>query len=290
MTAFLILLLFSSTGWTLFKPCWQLGINAHLGMCRAGRGVVDFRILRDMSLHLPMATLKLLTWNVRGIRDPVKRSAVFSLLKKQRADVVVLVETHTEGPMHRALTHPWIGWVFHSVHTSHSRRVSISIARTTHFELQGSEIDPMGRYVLLKAKLLGDLILILAFYVRPPFNSTVLVAGFDFMALYPNIPAIWLGDFNNVLDPALDRMSRSAPLPVSPHPTRFARLLTDFNLADTWRARNPTSRAYSCFSTSHHSMSSIDLILVSKTLLPRLTDIGFSPRSLPLLDHTPSST
>lgn len=49
-----------------------------------------------------MATLKFLMWNVCGVRDPVKRSAVFALPKKQRVDVVVLVETHAEDHVQRA--------------------------------------------------------------------------------------------------------------------------------------------------------------------------------------------
>ena len=44
-----------------------------------------------------MSAIKFLTWNVRGLREKIKRSAALAFLKKQRADVVVLVETHIEG-------------------------------------------------------------------------------------------------------------------------------------------------------------------------------------------------
>lgn len=198
-----------------------------------------------------MASLKLVIWNVRGVRDPIKRSAVFAQLKKQRADVVVLVETHAEGSVQKTLKRPWMGWAYHSVHTTHSRGVSILVTKTTHFELQGSETDPEGRYVFLKVKIHGDPILLLAYYVPPPFQFSTLTKGFDFMAMYPNTPAIWLGDFNTVLDPTLDRLAGSLSTTAPRHPTRFARLLDDFNLVDTWRYKHPTLRAYSCFSTSY---------------------------------------
>lgn len=49
-----------------------------------------------------MASIKFLTWNVWGLREKIKRSAALAFLKKQRADVVVLVETHrgetSDGP------------------------------------------------------------------------------------------------------------------------------------------------------------------------------------------------
>lgn len=232
-----------------------------------------------------MATLKFLTWNVCGMRDLVKRSAIFSILKKQRADIAVLVETHAEGPVLRTFKRPWIGWAYHSVYTAHSRRLSIIISKTTHFELQDSEIVLEGRFVFLKVKLHGEILLLLAFYVPPPFSSAILTAGFGFMALQPSIPVVWLGDFNNVHDPNMDRLCRSTTAPPPAHPTWFARMLSDFNLIDTWRSKNPTMRSNSCFSPSHHSMSRIDLVLLSQFLLPRLVGVGFSSRSLS--DHCP---
>lgn len=44
-----------------------------------------------------MANLKFLIWNIRGIRDKLKRTAVFTCLKTYRADITVLVETHVTG-------------------------------------------------------------------------------------------------------------------------------------------------------------------------------------------------
>lgn len=67
--------------------------------------------------------------------------------------------------------------------------------------------------------------------------------------------------------------------------TRFGKLLADLNLVDTWRHRHPKDRVFSCFSTSYNSMSRIDLILISHTLLPTLGEVRFNPRVLS--DHTP---
>lgn len=67
--------------------------------------------------------------------------------------------------------------------------------------------------------------------------------------------------------------------------TRLSRTLTEFALIDVWRHRYPAARAYTCHSTSHATMSRIDYILVSKTLLPKVTGVGFAPRALS--DHSP---
>lgn len=83
-----------------------------------------------------MATIKFLTWNVRGIWDQLKRTAVFGCLKSYRADIIVLVETHVTGQLQRAIKRPWIGWAYHATHTPYSCGVSIFIAKTTQFGIE----------------------------------------------------------------------------------------------------------------------------------------------------------
>lgn len=121
-----------------------------------------------------MAFIKLLTWNVRGLHNKIKRSAVLFILKKQHADVMVLVETHVKGRLEMTLRLPWVGWAFHSTHTSLVWGVSVTIAKSLHFELCDISSDPQWRYVFLYAKLHGEPLLLLAFYVPPHFCVTVI--------------------------------------------------------------------------------------------------------------------
>lgn len=104
------------------------------------------------------------------------------------------------------------------------------------------------------------------------------------MAQHPNVPGIWLGDFNMVLNPHKDRLQLNQSTH-HPNTTRFGHTLTEFSLTDTWRCKHPDTLAYSCFSTSHSTMSRIDLILMSDILIPLLTDSGYHTRSLS--DHAP---
>lgn len=54
-----------------------------------------------------MASLKLVTWNVRGLHAKPKGVAVLSHLKS--LDVSILLETHITGQMQLALKKPWVG-------------------------------------------------------------------------------------------------------------------------------------------------------------------------------------
>lgn len=105
------------------------------------------------------------------------------------------------------------------------------------------------------------------------------------MTRYPNIPAVWMGDFNTTLCPALDRLQTTQSLGSGTEKTTFSKMVSAFHLVDTWRHKFPQARAYSCFSSTHNSMSHIDFILLSCTLTPRVLDTAFCPRLLS--DHSP---
>lgn len=206
---------------------------------------------------------------MRGLRDKIKRTATLAFLKKQRADIIVLVETHVEGRLQLALHRPWIGWTFHSTHTSHARGVSILVAKSLQFEICDIITDLQGKYIFMHVKIYGEPFLLLAFYVPSPFSATIIVEGLIYMSRYPNVQTIWLGDFNETLNPNLDRLRPSDSQMSAPQDTRFFRILTNFHLIDTWKYLNPQVKKYSCFSSTHNSMSRIDLILLSQSLLPQ---------------------
>lgn len=232
-----------------------------------------------------MSSLKCLVWNVRGLRDKSKRNAVMTYLKAQHAQVMVLVETHLTGQLMLSLKKPWLGWVYQAPYSAYSRGVAILVAKTTQFVMLTLRSDPQGKFLFIHCRLNGLEVLILAIYIPPPFQFHVINEGLDFMAQFPTIPALWMGDFNAVLDNHLDRTSLTSPIDNTPSPTRFGKLLGEMGLIDAWRSRHPLTKEFTCFSATHNTMSRIDLILISNTLAPNLKKAGMSPRILS--DHTP---
>lgn len=69
-----------------------------------------------------------------------------------------------------ALKRPWIGWAFHAKYTTHSRGVSLLLAKSVHFEKIVP--DPQGRYVFLYALISGSL-LIIAYYIPPRYSAVL---------------------------------------------------------------------------------------------------------------------
>lgn len=232
-----------------------------------------------------MANVKFVTWNVRGLRNKVKRTAALAFIKSQKADIIAITETHITGQLQVALKKPWIGWLYHSTHTNQSRGVSILIAKRVPFELITLESDRLGRYIFLHATIGGNSLLILACYTPPLFSIEVVLKGLAFMAQNPSVPAVWMGDFNQTMSPILDRPGLGDTSRVIPHQTRLCRLFTEFALTDVWRWQNPTKKAYTCHSVGSDTMSRIDFILVSNSLFPKITESG-GIRPLTLLDNS----
>lgn len=50
-----------------------------------------------------MSHLKIVSWNVRGINSPAKRSKILNHLKKLKADICLLQETHLLESEHKKL-------------------------------------------------------------------------------------------------------------------------------------------------------------------------------------------
>ena len=86
--------------------------------------------------------------------------------------------------------------------------------------------------------------------------------------------SIFLGDFNTVLDPALDRKDTDRPY----HKPKTSRIINDHALnnalVDPWRTANPLKREYSW--ANSRSASRIDYALIPAHLYHQVTETNYS--------------
>lgn len=75
-------------------------------------------------------SINILSWNVNGLGDKVKRSIVLQYIKKQGPDVVLLQETHLMGFSCRAMNRSGYKLVVHAGFTAGSRGVGIMVKNT----------------------------------------------------------------------------------------------------------------------------------------------------------------
>ena len=100
-----------------------------------------------------MKSVKILSLNVRGLRNHVKRRALFLYLKNQKADFYCLQETFSLKEDET----PWAsergGKILFSHGTEHSEGTCIMRRPNSLFSLKYLFIDPNGRFVIAKIKL-----------------------------------------------------------------------------------------------------------------------------------------
>ena len=149
--------------------------------------------------------VRFVSWNVKGLNGPVKRSRVFSHLKSINADILFLQETHLRLKDHTRLRKAWIGQVYHSRHDGSSKGVAILINKKVQFTPTEVTTDPYGRFVIICGSLFQTKVLLVNVYA-PNWDDTDFVN--KLLSSLPNLHTHKLilgGDLNCAVNPALDR-------------------------------------------------------------------------------------
>uniref|UniRef100_A0A3Q0QX31 exodeoxyribonuclease III n=1 Tax=Amphilophus citrinellus TaxID=61819 RepID=A0A3Q0QX31_AMPCI len=230
--------------------------------------------------------LKIVSLNVKGINNAIKRQKILTFLKKENTKIALLSETHLTDSEHLKLRRTWVGQEFHSSYNSKSRGVAILIHRSLPFTLEKTMSDKDGRYVLISGYLYGEHILIGCIYGPNIYEATFLPKLLSDVASV-HTPYIMLGGhFNCIPDPCVDQ-SPPRPTATSRKSLRLREFCQDLELFDTWRVTNPRERDYTFFSQPHQTFSRIDFFLSSRTILDRVR--GCSINTCTISDHSPVS-
>lgn len=149
--------------------------------------------------------MKIVWFNVNGLINPVKRAKILSKLKKARADVVFLQETHLNDSEHKKLLKMDFKEIyFASYKTGRKRGVAILISKRINFEHISDTKDKDARFVIATGKIEGNIISFLNVYVPPGSEWNVYSRIFDLMVTKTQGTVICGGDFNMRLNSKLD--------------------------------------------------------------------------------------
>lgn len=200
------------------------------------------------------------SWNVRGLGTSVKKMAVFSMLEKYRVELVCLQETHLTKHTAQQFQTKKYQYQYHSVYSSYSRGVSVTVKTGVNFSCRQSSKDELGRYIFLHCAIDNSMYIVANIYIPPPFRLDVMLRLNEFLLDKEGVPIIIVGDFNEILDRELDRF----PIQTFSEPmgkSRLRQFLDEMGLLDLWRAWNPGVLQYSCYSATHSTLSRIDMTL-----------------------------
>lgn len=205
--------------------------------------------------------LRFLSWNVKGINNPIKRSRVFTHLKLLNSDVIYLQETHLRLNEHNKLKKQWIGQIFSSKHDVKARGTAILIRKGIPFIPLTTIADNRGRYIIVKGKLYGRQV-ILANVYGPNYDDPNFFSSL--IGILPDITDNQLilgGDFNLVLHPHLDRSNLGPNSKLSKAGTVIHNFMKSYGLVEPWRNCNPITKQFSFFSPVHRTYSRPHFVL-----------------------------
>ena len=111
-----------------------------------------------------MTRIKVLSLNVRGLCNHIKQRAIFSYLKRQKADFFCLQESYSKEGDERIWQAQWGGTIFFSHGTEHARGVCILQKPNSYFGFKCLSADPGGRFVVSKIKTRDEKLILTSIY------------------------------------------------------------------------------------------------------------------------------
>uniref|UniRef100_A0A1A8QG53 exodeoxyribonuclease III n=1 Tax=Nothobranchius rachovii TaxID=451742 RepID=A0A1A8QG53_9TELE len=232
-------------------------------------------------------TLNFGSLNSRGIKDNLKRKAVFLHCKGRNYQCVLLQETHSCASDATYWTAQWGDKILFSHGSNHSAGVAICFNKCPG-NVISFRSDNNGHWLTAVLKIDNAYIILTNVYGynnatqnRKLFLEISNVVS-DYKTLYHTDLILFGGDFNLAPDDYLDRDPSKFNVPhVNPI---LNDLCNSFSLTDIWRNKNPNTKQFSWIKPNGMIRSRIDLWLVSPPLANIATDVFISNASL--TDHS----
>ncbi len=227
----------------------------------------------------------IISLNARGLRNGLKRKALFLFIKQLKVDFAFLQESHSNIKDTSLWKAQWGSDIWFSHGTEHSAGVS---DLKGHFggEMLQSLCDKQGHNVCLVCRI-RDIVFILVNiygYNRRSENDELLGSLDAKLTIltqkYLNAHLIIGGDFNIVLNESLDRWPPGKPSLAN---SSLKTLMNKYDLYDVWREKFPRDRVYTWSNKDGSRQSRLDYWLVSNSLDKDSITVDLLPT--PLTDH-----
>lgn len=233
------------------------------------------------------ALVKFISFNVNGLSNPVKRSRILAKVKKDRAQVVYLQETHMTDEEHQTLKKMGFSNMFCSSYKSGRRRgVAILISNKLNFVKTFELKDKEGRFILVRGTIDSNPITLMNIYAPPGSDIKFFQIIINLMVTETQGLLICGGDLNIRMQPELDGSNRSIPGSGSNKLHKKVRaLFEEVGLVDVWRDMFPRRRDYSYYSPPHSLYTRIDYFITFAKDKDRIEtcDMG----TIDISDHAP---
>lgn len=219
-----------------------------------------------------------ITFNVNGLRSPIKRSKVIAKMKREKQDVIFWQETHLSDTEHEKLK-KWFKYsYFSSFKKGCARGVSILISNNVNFQFTSQVADEEGRYILVKGFIDHKEVTLLNVYRPPGTGKQFIKKVFDLLCTEMSGVVICGGDWNMHLNPLLDISTKTKK--IQPEVQIAKRLMKEVGMIDIWRDLHPGEKMFTFFSHSHLMFSRLDYFFMPNSDRHRVIDCYIGVRDI----------
>lgn len=218
--------------------------------------------------------IKVVSFNVNGLRSEQKRRSIFNYLKYFKADIILLQETHSTCEDETVWTNEWGAKVIFNHGTNFSKGVAVLFQRGLPFKTDIIWRDLDGRYIVLEINLNDFKFVIANIYGPNQDRPEFFINLFDTIEKRENDSMLLGGDFNASLNPEMDLYNHSGSMHV-----KKREVINEYmelkDLRDVWRLKHPQDKVFTWRKPNVNQliMSRLDYFLVSQDLFLRTNKI-----------------
>ena len=184
--------------------------------------------------------LTVISLNVRGLQEVVKRRAIFDFYRT-RADILCLQETHSTCKDETVWTNEWGGKAIFSHGNSQSRGTAILVKKGIHCNMTKVSADKDGRWNIVKIEYHNFVFTLINLYApnsdSPGFFRELITKTDKYS---PSL--VMIGDYNLALNKDVDRLNSFANNDKAAE--YLKNTMEEQYMVDIWRSRNENSRRY----------------------------------------------
>lgn len=213
--------------------------------------------------------VNMMSLNVRGLQNAIKRRSIFSWIRSLKMDIVMLQESHSSSKDELIWANEWGNKALFSHGSTNSKGVLFLFNSRVNLNMHKVYRDESGRIICVHVDIENNPFLILNLYAPNVENLQVQF----YEDLLKILETEWGGqeniviggDFNCILDPQLDKMGGTHVLKKKVV-QKIRDIMVPFELIDIWRSMNGNKRQFTWRQNSPFVQCRLDYFLVNGDL------------------------
>lgn len=224
--------------------------------------------------------LNILSWNINGLNEPIKRASLLDLLYRKQIDISLIQESHLRDADIPKCNNTFFRVAAYASANNTTKGVLILIRRSLQITILNQGSDEEGRITYITTIVGNRKIAFVSVYAPTPRDPNFFPFLLDFLNNLTGFELVVGADMNTVIDHRLDRSGGECSSNQMASSLELQHCISNLSLVDCWRHFNSTIRQYTFFSARHKSYSRIDFLFISSTLVSGIDDTRIWPMSL----------